>query len=246
MERRVSTAKGSICSLHLSQESSADSEICVVRTFTVSSSASKLPVDEFEITIRNTGTVTNFLFRQNLRGALQVPLKGFGGSFTIKQGPKEIIPFVAGGIGITSLLAQLPDLELARVRLFWTINIHDTGLVIDTVERCPGLGPSTRIFISKFSEQSPAESNLQIQKLEGYGVHVATERMVASDIERHSDLSSTWYLCTGTALRKSLLAWLYVFSDSIFPFLYRILSLETCLKSVYSVELLQSSTHRLK
>lgn len=185
----------------------ADSEICLVRTFTVSSSSRKFPQDEFEITIRNVGVVTNFLFRQNVRAGLEVPLKGFGGSFTIKQGAKEIVPFVAGGIGITPLLAQIHDLDLARIRLFWTVHSHDTGLVIDTVERCPALGPSTRIFISRLSEQSPEESNLQIQKLEGYGVHVATRRMVASDVEELSD-PLTWYLCTGTALRESLLAWL--------------------------------------
>ena len=178
-----------------------------MRTFTVSSSARKLPQDEFEITIRNGGVVTNFLFGQSLRAWLEVPLKGFGGSFTIEQGPKDLVPFVAGGIGITPLLAQVHDLDLARIRLFWTVHSHDTGLVIDTVERCPALGPSTRIFISGLSEKSPEESNLQIQKLEGYGVHVATKRMVASDVEDLSD-PLTWYFCTGTALRQSLLAWL--------------------------------------
>lgn len=180
----------------------------LVRTFTVSSSPGELPEDEFEITIRNVGTVTNFLFRQNVRSGLEVPLKGFGGSFTIQQGPKGMVPFVAGGIGITPLLAQLHTLDLARVQLFWTINVHDIGLVIDTIERCPELGPSTRIFISRLSEQSPPESNLQIQMLEVYGVHIATRRMVASDVEGHQDGSSIWYLCTGGTLRESLLAWL--------------------------------------
>ena len=179
-----------------------------VRTFTVSSSPDSLPNDEFEITIRNVGTVTNFLFRQNIRAQLEVPLKGFGGSFTIKQGSKDIVPFVAGGIGITPILAQIHDLDLTRIQLFWTVSIHDIGLVTDTMERCPVLAPSTRIFISRLSEQSPAESKSQIQKLEGYGVHVVTKRMVASDLEGRTDLSATWYLCAGTALRKSLLAWL--------------------------------------
>lgn len=188
--------------------SGADSRICVVRTFTVSSSAGKLPEDEFEITIRNVGIVTNFLFRQNIRAGLEVPLKGFGGTFSVKQGPEEIVPFVAGGIGITPLLAQISDLDLARIRLFWTVSAQDIGLILDTVTRCPTLGPSTRIFISRISEQSPAESNLQIQELEHYGVRVTARRMVASDVEGPSDPSSTWYVSCGTALRKSLLAWL--------------------------------------
>lgn len=181
-----------------------------VRTFTVSSSPNMLSSDEFEITIRNVGTVTNFLFRQNIRAALKVPLKGFGGSFTIQQGPQDIVSFVAGGIGITPLLAQLHALNLARIQLFWTFTVHDIGLAIDTIERCPALGPSTRMFISRFEEQPLARSNPQIQRLEGYGVHIATKRIIPSDVEGHSesDLSSTWYLCTSTALRKSLLAWL--------------------------------------
>lgn len=189
--------------------SGADFGICVVRTFTVSSSSSKLPEDEFEITIRNVGIVTNFLFRQNIRAGLEVPLKGFGGTFSVKQGPEDIVPFVAGGIGITPLLAQINDLDLARIRLFWTVSAQDIGLILDTITRCPTLGTSTRIFISRISEQSSAESNLQVQELEHYGVRIAARRrMVASDVEGHSDASSTWYVCCGTALRKSLLDWL--------------------------------------
>ena len=179
-----------------------------VRTFTVSSSPDSLPKDEFEITIRNVGTVTNFLFRQNIRAQLEVPLRGFGGSFTIQQGPEDTVPFVAGGIGITPLLAQVHILDLSRIHVLWTISIHDIGLVLDTMERCPTLASSTTIFISRLNEQSPAESKLQIEKLEKYGVHVTKKRMVASDVEGRTNLSETWYLCTGTALRKSLLAWL--------------------------------------
>ena len=49
-----------------------------VRTFTVSSTAGQgLRYDEFEITMRNVGVVTNFLFRQNVRAGLEIPLKGF-------------------------------------------------------------------------------------------------------------------------------------------------------------------------
>lgn len=179
-----------------------------VRTFTVSSSPGKLPDDEFEITIRNVGTVTNFLFRQNIRAAIEIPLQGFGGSFTIQQSPNDIVSFVAGGIGITPLLAQLNELDLSRIQVFWTVSIDDIGLVIDTIERCPSLGPSTRVFVTRLNERPPTGSKLQIQKLEGHGVHIIPKRMVASDVETGSDASSTWYLCTGTALRKSLLAWL--------------------------------------
>jgi NAD(P)H-flavin reductase len=186
-----------------------------VRTFTVSSASGgspspggQLPDDEFEITIRNVGVVTNFMFRQNIRAGLEVPLKGFGGTFTIEQGPDEIVPFVAGGIGITPLLAHLSSLDLGRIRLFWTINIRDINMVFDTFSRYPSLAQSTRIFVSRINEPSPAESEETIKKLDLAGAHINLRHMLASDVEGHQDLASTWYLCAGAPLRKSLLTWL--------------------------------------
>ncbi len=180
-----------------------------MRTFTVSSfPGGRLPEEEFEITIRNVGIVTNFLFRHNVRAGLELPLKGFGGTFAIEQGRDDIVPFVAGGIGITPLLAQLQGLDLKSLLLFWTINVRDINLVIDTFQRCPSLAPSTRVFISSLNKVPPAESKEIIEKLEELQSRVTSRHMVASDVEGHQGLSSTWYLCTGTALRRSLLEWL--------------------------------------
>ena len=179
-----------------------------VRTFTVSSPpGDNLPEDEFEITIRNVGVVTNFLFKQNIRAGLEVPLRGFGGDFTVKDA-NQVTPFVAGGIGITPLLAQLSGLDPKQLQLFWTINIHDVGLVLDTFERCPSLAMSTKTFLSGLGENSSTEAKASIEKLEALGSQVVTRRMLASDINGDQELSSTWYLCTGPQLRKSLLEWL--------------------------------------
>ena len=181
-----------------------------VRTFTVSSApGGNLPEDEFEITIRNVGVVTNFLFRQNIRAELEVPLKGFGGTFTIEPTPDEIVPFVAGGIGITPLLSYLPSLDLKRIRLFWTVNFRDIGLVLDTFSRFPLLAPSTKLFISGVHQLSQADSQQSnVDKIKLAGADVEPRRMLASDVVGDQGLSSTWYLCTGTAFRKSLLSWL--------------------------------------
>ena len=180
-----------------------------IRTFTVSSPpGSNLPKDEFEITIRNVGVVTKFLFRQNIRAGLEVPLKGFAGTFTVEQAPGEIVPFVAGGIGITPVLAQLMNLDVARLRLFWTINSQDVGLVKDTFARCPPLANSTKVFVSRLNEGSHEEGKAVVEMLAYSGAHVATRRILASDVQADYSLSSTWYLCTGTELRKSLLSWL--------------------------------------
>ncbi|KAL6714480.1 hypothetical protein ACLMJK_007904 [Lecanora helva] len=180
-----------------------------VRTFTVSSPpGANLPYDEFEITIRNVGTVTNFLFKYVIRAGLEVPLRGFAGTFVINQGPNEIVPFVAGGIGITPLLAQLPSLDLTRIRLFWTLKFHDVGLVLDTFERCQLLAPHSTIFLSGVEDVSTSEVGSQITKISTLGAQVVNRRMLASDLDGQQSLSPKWYLCTGPSLRKTLIEWL--------------------------------------
>lgn len=145
-----------------------------VRTFTISSpppahdpATPNADADEFEITFRTVGVVTRFLSRQQPRHGLSLPLKGFGGSFAIPLIPDTQIPFVAGGIGITPLLAHLPSLSLATstsLRLFWMVNIRDINLVLDTFRRHPVLAsPPTRvkIFLSGFvtdTELSPEQA----------------------------------------------------------------------------------------
>ena len=182
----------------------------LVRTFTVSSSPQGgLPLDEFEVTIRNVGRVTGFLFRQNVRSGLELPLKGFGGSFSIHQPKEEIVPFIAGGIGITPLLAQLHDLDIGRVRLFWTVNIRDLGLVTDTFQRYEQLARRTFLFVSGVTGNSASSSATQsLQKLNKSGAQILERRIMKSDLESQRGLSSTWYTCTGTELRNAILSWL--------------------------------------
>lgn len=181
----------------------------LVRTFTISSAPQSLPGNQFEITIRNVGIVTNFLFRTQVRAGLEVPLKGFGGSFTLPTGGKEVIPFVAGGIGITPLLAHAAaGLDFGLLRLFWTVNIRDLNLVIDTFGRFPAMAASARIYMSGMNETA-SDADTLLQKLEVYNIcSLSTSRISASDILSHRDLAETWYLCTGPTLRKPLLKWL--------------------------------------
>ena len=168
-----------------------------------------VPNDEFEITIRNVGTVTRFLFNTNIRAGLVVPLRGFGGSFAIKQDDaKGITPFVAGGIGITPLLAQLPSLDPSRLLVFWTVNSRDVGLVVDTMRRHPGLGARMRVFVSG----DPVGKLSGAGEIDGEaipeGVFVR-RRMAREDVVGiREELGDTWYICAGTGLRKQLLEWL--------------------------------------
>jgi len=178
-----------------------------LRTFTVSSTpGTELPNDEFEITIRKVGGVTGFLFRQSERTALEIPLRGFGGEFAVQQRAEDgMISFVAGGIGITPLLAQLPHLDTARLRLFWTLAVRDVGLVADTFRRFPTLPGSTSLFITGEESTISDDERTMLRDVAASGAKVERRRMLGADL--HAD-SATWYICTGTALRKTLLEWL--------------------------------------
>lgn len=181
-----------------------------------SSPAPLLPDSEFEITIRHVGTVTRFLFTTNIRAGLEIPLRGFGGSFAIQQqqqddGAKGITPFVAGGIGITPLLAQLPSLDLARLVVVWTVNSRDLGLVLDTLRRYPRLGGRMKVFVSgdplsKLSEEQRGCA----REIDGELAERFSERRMVRDdvVGMREEVGDTWYICAGSGLRKQLLEWL--------------------------------------
>ncbi|MCJ1351039.1 MAG: hypothetical protein MMC33_001021 [Icmadophila ericetorum] len=153
------------------------------RTFTVSSTPGELPEDEFEITVRNVGVVTNFMFRHNPRAGLEVPLIGFGGEFKFDKVGDRIVPFVAGGIGITPLLGQLSTLDASKVRCFWTVNIRDIGLVEDTFTRNPSLASSTALFISGNTSSLSGNDALKLKKIGDSNTHVEYRRLLASDLQ---------------------------------------------------------------
>ena len=180
-----------------------------IRTFTVSSIPEELPEDEFEITIRKVGNATRFMFRQNERNGLDIPLRGFGGEFVIRPDVHGAICFVAGGIGITPLLGQLSGLDMRDVHVFWTINIRDLGLVNDTFERNRRLAKSTTLFLSGEILELSVNDTEALAKLDALGAQtIKKRRLLASDLQDAENLSSKWYICAGTALRKNLMQWL--------------------------------------
>ncbi|KAJ5164330.1 Riboflavin synthase-like beta-barrel [Penicillium coprophilum] len=175
-----------------------------VRTFTVSSYPGRdIPADQFEIMVRRHGPVTGYLARIDERASLEVPLKGFGGSFHISTG-KSIIPYVAGGIGITPLLAQLPELDISQLRLFWSISFNDLGLVHDIFQRWPQLPLSTTLFITNV-ELDDADRQMW-DGIQSSGVKMIRRRMQAEDLDLA--LADVWFLCAGVALKRMILNWL--------------------------------------
>ncbi|KAM0316927.1 hypothetical protein ACHAO8_002730 [Botrytis cinerea] len=179
-----------------------------IRTFTVSSSKDPTNAyDTFEITIRKVGIVTDFLFRHNIRSELEVPLNGFGGEFFIDQGSEEKVSFVAGGVGITPLIAQISELDLSRLQLYWTVRLADLGLVLDTFERYPNLSSHATLFITgEMGGCDDMNESISVRKLRESGATLKERRIEKGDF--CEDSASRWYLCTGTSLRNTLVEWL--------------------------------------
>ncbi|KAJ5717784.1 hypothetical protein N7488_003430 [Penicillium malachiteum] len=176
-----------------------------IRTFTVSSYPGRdLLSNEFEITVRLHGKVSEYLFRAYEGAGIEVPLKGFGGSFRLPQATEsdEIIPFIAGGIGITPLLGQLPDLDLSRLRLFWSISINDLGIVQDLFQKWPDLAASTTLFLTGSPSSIDDRQKSIYDIIQASKAHIELRRMQADDLE-HS-LADTWYLWAGPELQRSV------------------------------------------
>lgn len=181
-----------------------------VRTFTISSAPSAGGHDkEFDITIRNVGVVTNYLFHQNDRAGFEVPIVGIGGEFVIEQGGEEsgkITPFIAGGVGITPFLGQIGRLDVRsdRLKLLWTTRLTDTELVLRTFEEHPDLIPCTEVFLT--GGEMTSEADAKIKQLEQKGIKFHNRRIEQADLDIQG--AGSYYLCAGGPLRKQLLSWL--------------------------------------
>lgn len=185
-----------------------------VRTFTISN----LPpasvgdgVDDgtkVEITAKKHGPATGLLWTHNLRVPLEVPILGFGGeeSFRIANytGEQQQV-FVAGGVGITPLLAQAPELIASGTafELLWSVRGEDLPLAEDTFQRIPGLAERTRIFVT-----GNLGDETVLDRLKELGSTVSKGRMTREDILGGKAGARKYYLCTGSAMVQTLLKWL--------------------------------------
>lgn len=179
-----------------------------IRTFTVSSfpGTRGLPDNEFEITVRQNRNVTTHLFQWNSRTQIEVPMLGFGGNFQVETHKAiDVVPFIAGGIGITPLLGQLPGLDISRLRLLWSISAMDIGAVEDVFQQFPNLATSTTVFITQTEKMNDADFS-SLQDLEAAGIAIERRRMNAMDLTNIS--AYTFYLCSGPSLQNSVLEWL--------------------------------------
>lgn len=223
---------------HMRDDDPASLNDDFVRTFTVSNAppaAARLndgdgvavitDGTELQITARRHGPATGLLWRQNLRVPLELPVLGFGGSETFRAplggegdgaGGKEVV-FVAGGVGITPILAQAPGLVLAAsssspggqergFSLLWSLRAADLPLAIDSFARCEGLAARSRVFVS--GDASTAAED--ISKLEGLGAVVTVGRLTRENVLGRGEdgRQRKYYCCAGPGLIKELLRWL--------------------------------------
>lgn len=187
-----------------------------VRTFTISNLPPSGGGDEVEdgtelqITARRHGPATGLLWTHNLRTPLELPLMALGGEASFRManagGNLETV-FVAGGVGITPLLAQAPGLiESGKTfKVLWSLRGSDLPVAVDVLETIRGLAERTTIFVTggAVGEEEPLEA---LRKL---GSKVVIGRMALEDVTRpETGKKRKYYLCTGSEMLKVLLEWL--------------------------------------
>ncbi|KAK4190981.1 putative oxidoreductase [Podospora australis] len=194
-----------------------------VRTFTISNPPPP-PVGvqkdgtEMQITARRNGPVTSFLWRQNVLAGLEVPVLGFGGAeefrISSSSGNKgEKVVFIAGGVGITPLLAQAPSLLEAGIDLevLWSLRKADLGLAVDSFARIKGLGGRVRVFLTGTSNGGTEGGEL-LDKVKGLGAKVVERRMEKGDAlgtEKEGEKKKKkFYLCASPGMVRVLDGWL--------------------------------------
>ena len=169
------------------------------------------PDKEFDLTIRNVGKATDYLFRQSPRAGFELPLKGFEGEFHFESRPVDgIIPFVAGGIGITPVLGQISSTDISQLRLLWTIGVHDIGLVADTFKTYPELPSATKLFVTGEEAEVDQEERDMLRKIENTGVKIERRRIQKKDLDEVNENKGVeeWYMCVGPGLKSRVLNWL--------------------------------------
>ncbi|KAK8121013.1 hypothetical protein PG999_005133 [Apiospora kogelbergensis] len=219
-----------------------------VRTFTVSSSSvpsssssSSVPI-EFEITVRRHGPATGMLAKWNMRVPLELPILGFGGEEAFRlpllmqaagneakdhATQKTTSVFVAGGVGITPLMAQASGVLLSSptdlgggddtplpLTVLWSLRRDDLALAVKVVEKDPGLGKDgiTTLFVTGAVEDEE-EAQRHVARLEEMGVVVKMGRMGRDNVlgaasgGRFGENKRRFFCCTGPELMKRLLQW---------------------------------------
>ncbi|MBA7490926.1 hypothetical protein ES702_01469 [subsurface metagenome] len=147
-----------------------------------------------------------------------------------RKAPKTA--FIAAGIGITPLLAQLTSSSSSPskpIHILWTLHLSDIGLLADILPRIPALlRPYTRIFVTGTQSDSADEEGLKrLQEVEreykGSGVVIETRRLGSDDVKGLEEVSGgredsgkgmeekkveKWIVCAAPGMRREVQGWL--------------------------------------
>ena len=199
-----------------------------VRSFTISNPPPLLSTNqqggkgvEVQLTVRRHGPVTGLLLKHPLgagAGRLEVPVLAVGGEDGFRmltaaaaasgKGEKKAV-FVAGGIGITPLLAQAPGVLASgrEVEVLWSVRGEDLGLVVDSLERIEGLGVVVRVFVTG---KGGKEVERMVERVRGLGARVEGRRMERGDLLGVRDVvrGTKYFACAGPVLLRSVVDWL--------------------------------------
>lgn len=176
-----------------------------IRTFTVSSLPSPTGSGEkaeLQITIRRKGPATGLLWRYNPRVELTLPVLGFGGTAGFLMDGEGKNVFVAGGVGITPLIAQAPGLLSSgnSLRVLWGVRGDDLGFVEDSFKQVEGLADVTTLFVTGSGEQEAED------RVKALGAKVEKRRMNEVDMGSHK--GRKFYVCAGDEVTKAVSGWL--------------------------------------
>jgi hypothetical protein len=176
---------------------------------------------ELEIIARRNGPATALLARWNLRAPLEIPILGFGGVADFRMpvvhgddGGKQSV-FVAGGVGITPLLAQAAGVlgaksqhEKGSLQVLWTLRAEDLPLAVDAFTKINGLGPVTKLFVTGLGNAAEEGRDL-LATVKELGANVVERRMVSDDVLGVGEKGERkFFCCTGPLLMKTLLQWM--------------------------------------
>ena len=180
-----------------------------LRTFTVSSMPGSLGMhgEEFELTVREVGSVTRWLSRQR-PGLAEVGVRGFGGEFRFKQDDNRWVGFIAAGIGITPLLGQMGELDLRRLTLLWSVGIKDVGLVLDVLRQYPSLKELSTIFVNRDGSLKEDRLKEEYQDMLDIGAKIESRRIAQDDLVNADSHVDDWCICTPPNMRNQVQQWL--------------------------------------
>ncbi|KAI6765480.1 hypothetical protein HG530_006550 [Fusarium avenaceum] len=182
-----------------------------VRTFTVSN----VYAGDGTVVIiaKRHGPATNLLWKHPLDRTLKIAVMGFGGkeSFHMVKGRKSV--FVAGGVGITPMLAQALSIMEGengeKVKVLWSLRAEDLSLAEDSFKNIHGLAAATKLFVTgKMSTPGGGQEHDVVERLRDLGAEVKIRRMLEDDFASHKGDGTKFYLCAAPQLLGNLTNWL--------------------------------------